>query len=80
MGAASDLCWAWRPGPLRPLLRVEPAPGISDSVHHLYRADSATHIGEVLALAVNCSTAWLTAADRMDSYMSKSWWAPGSSA
>jgi hypothetical protein len=28
-----------------PLLRVEPTPGISDSVHHLYRADGATHIG-----------------------------------
>jgi 8-oxo-dGTP pyrophosphatase MutT (NUDIX family) len=35
----------WRPGPLRPLMRVEPTPGISDSVHHLYRADSATQIG-----------------------------------
>jgi len=35
----------WRPGPLRPLLRVEPTPGISSSVHHLYRADSATRIG-----------------------------------
>jgi 8-oxo-dGTP pyrophosphatase MutT (NUDIX family) len=36
----------WRPGPLRPLLRVEPTPGISTSVHHLYRADTATRIGE----------------------------------
>jgi 8-oxo-dGTP pyrophosphatase MutT (NUDIX family) len=36
----------WRPGPLRPLLRVEPTPGISTSVHHLYRADSAIRIGE----------------------------------
>jgi 8-oxo-dGTP pyrophosphatase MutT (NUDIX family) len=35
----------WRPGPLHPLLRVEPTPGISDSVHHLYRADSARRIG-----------------------------------
>jgi 8-oxo-dGTP pyrophosphatase MutT (NUDIX family) len=35
----------WRPGPLRHLLRVEPTPGISDSVHHIYRADSATRIG-----------------------------------
>jgi hypothetical protein len=32
----------------------------------------------VLTLAVNCSTALLTAADRMDSYRSKSWCAPGS--
>ncbi len=35
----------WRPGPLRPLLRVEPSPGISDSVHHLYRADEAQYVG-----------------------------------
>ncbi len=35
----------WRPGPLTPLLRVEPTPGISTSVHHLYRARSATQIG-----------------------------------
>jgi len=35
----------WRPGPLRYLLRVEPTPGISDSVHHVYRADTAQHIG-----------------------------------
>jgi 8-oxo-dGTP pyrophosphatase MutT (NUDIX family) len=36
----------WRPGPLRVLLRVEPTPGISTSVHHVFRADSATQIGE----------------------------------
>ena len=35
----------WRPGPLRPLLTVEPTPGISTSVHYVYRADSATRIG-----------------------------------
>jgi 8-oxo-dGTP pyrophosphatase MutT (NUDIX family) len=35
----------WRPGPLRPLLRVEPTPGISDSVHHIYRSDGATYTG-----------------------------------
>jgi 8-oxo-dGTP pyrophosphatase MutT (NUDIX family) len=35
----------WRPGPLSPLLRVEPTPGISTSVHHLYRARSAIRIG-----------------------------------
>jgi 8-oxo-dGTP pyrophosphatase MutT (NUDIX family) len=35
----------WRPGPLSPLLRVEPTPGISDSVHHIYLADGAEHIG-----------------------------------
>jgi 8-oxo-dGTP pyrophosphatase MutT (NUDIX family) len=36
----------WRPGPLRPLLRVEPSPGISDSMHSIFRADTATRIGE----------------------------------
>jgi 8-oxo-dGTP pyrophosphatase MutT (NUDIX family) len=35
----------WRPGPLRPLMRVEPTSGISNSVHYLYRADSATRVG-----------------------------------
>jgi len=35
----------WRPGPLTPLLRVEPTPGLSDSVHHIYRADGAVRIG-----------------------------------
>ena len=35
----------WRPGPLRPLVKVQPTNGISDSVHHVFRADSATHLG-----------------------------------
>lgn len=35
----------WRPGPLRPLLEIQPTNGISDSVHHIFRADSATYIG-----------------------------------
>jgi 8-oxo-dGTP pyrophosphatase MutT (NUDIX family) len=36
----------WRPSTLTPLLRVEPTPGISDSVHHIYLADDAEHIGQ----------------------------------
>jgi 8-oxo-dGTP pyrophosphatase MutT (NUDIX family) len=35
----------WRPGPLIPLLRVQPTAGISDSVHHIYLADDAEHTG-----------------------------------
>ncbi|MEV4016964.1 NUDIX domain-containing protein [Nonomuraea angiospora] len=35
----------WRPGPLRPLLSIQPANGFTDSLHHIYRADSATRIG-----------------------------------
>jgi 8-oxo-dGTP pyrophosphatase MutT (NUDIX family) len=36
----------WRPGPLRPLLYLQPTPGISDSEHHVFFADSAEHIGD----------------------------------
>lgn len=35
----------WRPGPVVPLLRVEPTAGISDSVHHVYLAAGAERIG-----------------------------------
>jgi 8-oxo-dGTP pyrophosphatase MutT (NUDIX family) len=35
----------WRPGPLKPLLTVQPTPGISTSVHHIFCADSVTRIG-----------------------------------
>ena len=35
----------WRPGPLEPLLRVEPSPGLSDSAHSIYLATQAEHIG-----------------------------------
>lgn len=35
----------WRPGPLRPLVYTQPSNGISDSAHHIFRADTATHTG-----------------------------------
>jgi 8-oxo-dGTP pyrophosphatase MutT (NUDIX family) len=35
----------WRPGPLKFLLRVEPTPGISDSLHRIYLAYDAERIG-----------------------------------
>ncbi|MFI7466437.1 NUDIX domain-containing protein [Nonomuraea sp. NPDC049646] len=35
----------WRPGPLRPLMSVQPTNGFTDSLNHIYRADTATHIG-----------------------------------
>ncbi|WP_157248051.1 NUDIX domain-containing protein [Nonomuraea typhae] len=35
----------WRPGPLRRLIVIQPTSGISDSVHHIFRADTATHVG-----------------------------------
>ncbi|MGW1074248.1 NUDIX hydrolase [Streptomyces sp. NPDC002537] len=35
----------WRPGPIKPLIYAEPANGITDSQHYVFRADGATHIG-----------------------------------
>ncbi|GHF61806.1 NUDIX hydrolase [Streptomyces mashuensis] len=35
----------WRPGAMKPLIYAEPANGITDSQHYVFRADGATHIG-----------------------------------
>jgi 8-oxo-dGTP pyrophosphatase MutT (NUDIX family) len=35
----------YRPGSLRPMLQVQPTPGLTTSVHHIFRADEATEIG-----------------------------------
>ncbi|MEV0282434.1 NUDIX hydrolase [Streptomyces sp. NPDC050610] len=35
----------WRPGPMKPLIYAEPANGITDSQHYVFRADGATQIG-----------------------------------
>jgi ADP-ribose diphosphatase len=35
----------WRPGPLRPLVYTQPSSGLTDSEHHIFRADTATLIG-----------------------------------
>lgn len=35
----------WRPGELRHLLTVQPTPGLSDSLHHVYGTREATEIG-----------------------------------
>ncbi|MEU1312322.1 NUDIX hydrolase [Streptomyces cinnamoneus] len=35
----------WRPGPMKPLVYAEPANGITDSQHHLFRAGGATYDG-----------------------------------
>ena len=36
----------WRPGPLHHLMDARPSPGLTDGLHHLYRADGATRVGE----------------------------------
>lgn len=35
----------WRPGPVKSLIYAEPANGITDSQHYVFRADGATYIG-----------------------------------
>jgi 8-oxo-dGTP pyrophosphatase MutT (NUDIX family) len=35
----------WRPGPLRHLVYTQPTPGLMNSEHHIFRADSAEYIG-----------------------------------
>lgn len=34
----------WRAGELHPLMTVESSDGLSDALHHLYRADNAEHV------------------------------------
>jgi 8-oxo-dGTP pyrophosphatase MutT (NUDIX family) len=53
----------WRPGPLRPLLAVEPTPGISDSVHHIFRAEAATYIGHPVDDFESDKVAWVPLGD-----------------
>ncbi|WP_306368206.1 NUDIX domain-containing protein [Nocardiopsis sp. CC223A] len=36
----------WRPGTLRPLLRVQPSSGLTDSEHHVFVTDDAVRVGE----------------------------------
>ncbi|GAA3049391.1 NUDIX hydrolase [Actinokineospora globicatena] len=35
----------WRAGPLQKLITMEPANGLSDSLHHVYWADGAEYVG-----------------------------------
>jgi 8-oxo-dGTP pyrophosphatase MutT (NUDIX family) len=49
----------WRPGPLRPLVYAEPANGITDSEHYVFRADGATYIGEPTELNEADRVEWI---------------------
>ena len=53
----------WRPGPLTPLLNVEPTAGLSDSVHHIYLADGAQRIGPPEDAYESSRVGWMTLAD-----------------
>jgi 8-oxo-dGTP pyrophosphatase MutT (NUDIX family) len=53
----------WRPGRLRPLIYVQPTPGLSSSQHRIFRADEATFIGEAADKSEAERVAWLPLGD-----------------
>lgn len=53
----------WRPGPLRPLLYTQPTNGISDSEHHVFRADGATYLGPPAEAWESERVEWVPLAD-----------------
>jgi ADP-ribose pyrophosphatase YjhB (NUDIX family) len=53
----------WRPGPLRFLLRVEPTPGLSDSVHHIYIAGGQSISAPRRTTSSPDQVAWVPLAD-----------------
>jgi 8-oxo-dGTP pyrophosphatase MutT (NUDIX family) len=53
----------WRPGPLRPQLIVRPTPGLSNSEHHIYQADIATHVGDPIDGFESERIEWVPLAD-----------------
>ena len=53
----------WRPGPLTELIRSQPGAGIMDSTHHVFRATSATRIGEPTERNESDRIEWIPLAD-----------------
>ncbi|MFC7929317.1 NUDIX hydrolase [Streptomyces cinereoruber] len=53
----------WRPGPLTPLIYSEPANGITDSRHHVFRAAGAAYEGPPTELNESDRVEWIPLAD-----------------
>ena len=49
----------WRAGPLRHFMDVQPTPGLSNSVHHIYRASEAAHVGSPTDATEAARIAWV---------------------
>jgi 8-oxo-dGTP pyrophosphatase MutT (NUDIX family) len=49
----------WRAGPLRHLMSVQPTPGLCDSVHHVYRTDEASYLGQAADSFESDQVAWV---------------------
>ncbi|MFB6605685.1 NUDIX hydrolase [Streptomyces noursei] len=53
----------WRPGSMKPLIYAEPANGITDSQHYVFRADSATYVGPPTEKNESDRIEWVPLAD-----------------
>jgi ADP-ribose pyrophosphatase len=53
----------WRPGPLRELVYAQPAAGITDSQHFVFRADGARRVGEPTERNESDRLEWIDLAD-----------------
>ncbi|MFB7633600.1 NUDIX hydrolase [Streptomyces sp. NPDC056149] len=53
----------WRPEPMKPLIYAEPANGITDSQHHVFRADRATYVGPPTEKNESDRIEWIPLAD-----------------
>jgi ADP-ribose diphosphatase len=53
----------WRAGPLRHLITVRPTPGLSNSEHHIYQADTATRAGNPADAFEAEKIAWVPLSD-----------------
>ncbi|PJN32479.1 NUDIX hydrolase [Streptomyces sp. CB02959] len=53
----------WRPGSMKPLIYAEPANGITDSQHYVFRADSATYVGPPTEKNESDRIEWIPLAD-----------------
>ena len=53
----------WRAGPLRHLINVRPTPGLSNSEHHIYQADTVMHAGSPANAFESERIAWIPLSD-----------------
>ncbi|MEU6803488.1 NUDIX hydrolase [Streptomyces neyagawaensis] len=53
----------WRPGTMRELIYAQPAAGIMDSRHFVFRTDDARHMGEPTERNESDKPAWIPLAD-----------------